>query len=274
MTRFDDRVALVTGGARGMGRNHALRLAEAGAAVTVFDLGGSSAVPDPGYPLAGQSDLESIVAEIQTAGGRALAVAGDVREQADLDAAVAQTVEAFGRLDIVVANAGITINGPAWEMTRDEWDKVIDVNLTGVWQTCKAAIPQMLSQHYGRIILISSIMGVVVGQGAGAYSAAKFGVNALGMTLALELGPHGITVNTLCPGTVPTGLNQGQFLHKGLDADKLLQEWGPDSQAIPHLLDADDVTNAVLFYASDAARYVTGTVLPVDGGAVIWRHPE
>jgi NAD(P)-dependent dehydrogenase (short-subunit alcohol dehydrogenase family) len=252
-----------------MGRNHALRLAQAGAAVAIFDLGDKLAGMDPGYPLAGRTELDSIVDEITENGGRAVGFAGDVRLEADLEDAVNNTIETFGQIDILVANAGIAMTDLVWEMSRTDWDKVIEVNLTGAWQTCKAVVPRMIEQSYGRIILISSIMGLMVADENAAYCAAKHGINALGQTLAREVGKYGITVNMLCPGTVPTGLNLGQYRHKGWDAERMMQESGPDTQAIPKMLSPDDVTNMVLFLASDQASLVTGTVIPIDAGATL-----
>lgn len=263
--RVQGKVALVTGGASGLGRSHALVLAGEGADVTVFDFGDSHRDAEPGFALSRQAELDATIADVRATGRRALGLTGDVRNQEQLDAAVATTLLELGRIDILVANAGIALMVPAWEMPREEWDLQLGTNLTGVWQSCKAVIPHMIERQYGRIILISSTLALKGSKGFAGYAADKAGVAGLGRALAVELAEHRITVNSICPSTVPAGSGRGLAYRHGLDFDSLLKDM-LDFQAIPLLLEPIDISNAVLFLASDEARYLTGVVLPVDGG--------
>jgi len=263
--RVDGKVAFVTGGAVGLGRSHVLTLAREGADVAVFDLGDGHRDAEPGYPLAKQADLDKTVEDVRRLGRRGLGLVGDVRDQADLDAAVSRTVSEFGRIDVLVASAGIAMMGAAWEMSRQDWDLLMGTNLTGVWQSCKAVIPQMIKQQYGRIVLISSSAGYKAWYWLGPYVATKAAVIALGKTLALELAQHWITVNSICPSTVDSGTNRGLALRHNIEWDSMVGGW-LKSQAIQKLLDPIDISNGVLFLASDDARYLTGTALPVDAG--------
>jgi NAD(P)-dependent dehydrogenase (short-subunit alcohol dehydrogenase family) len=265
MGRVDGKVAFVTGGAKGLGRSHVLTLAREGADIVIFDLGDGHRDAEPGYPLATQGDLDSVVAEVRAMGRRAIGLTGDVRNQEDLDSAVAETVAELGRVDILVANAGIAMMGATWEMTRPDWDLLVGTNLTGVWQSCKAVIPQMIQQQHGRIVLISSSAGYKSWSWLGPYCATKAGVIALGKTLAIELAQYWITVNSICPSTVDSGTNRGLALRHNIEWDGMVGGW-LKTQAIQKLLDPIDISNAVLFLASDDARYLTGVALPVDAG--------
>jgi NAD(P)-dependent dehydrogenase (short-subunit alcohol dehydrogenase family) len=263
--RVQGKVAFVTGGAAGLGRSHTLRLAGEGADVAVFDLGDSHRDAEPGYALSRQSELDTTITDVRATGRRALGLTGDVRSQDDLDAAVAATVAELGRVDILVANAGIALMDATWEMSREDWDLQLATNLTGVWQSCKAVIPHMIEQQYGRIILVASTLALKGVKGFAGYSATKAGVAGFGRALAAELAEHRITVNSICPSTVPAGSGRGLAHRHGLDFESLLQDL-VKLQAIPVLLEPIDISNAVLFLASDEARYLTGAVLPVDGG--------
>ena len=268
MGRVESKVAFVTGGARGLGLSHCLTLAREGADVAIFDLGDDHrAVDPPNYALSRAAELDQAVAAVRALGRRAIAVTGDVREQASLDAAVAATIAELGRIDILVANAGIAVNAcPTWELSRADWDLQLEINLTGTWQTCKAVVPHMIERGYGRIVLISSISGYRPWKALGPYAATKAGVIILGQTLALELAEHGITVNSVCPSTVPSHASRSVATALGVDFETLSRSW-LRTQAIQTLLDPSDISNAVLFLASDEARYMTGLAVPVDGGA-------
>lgn len=266
MGRLDGKVALVTGGASGLGRSHAVGLAEEGADVAIFDLGDDHDTTDPGYPLARQAELDEALAAVAATGRRAIGVTGDVQRQADLDRAVARTTDELGGLDVLVANAGVAHLGPLGQMDRAAWDLVVGVNLTGVWQSAKAVIPHMTEQGGGRIILISSAAGFKTWPGVGAYSVTKAGVIMLAKQLAMELGESFVTVNSICPSSVPTGQNKGLIEQHGLDYDAVMQAWR-DTQIIPSNLEPRDISNAVVWLASDDARFVTGATFPIDGGA-------
>lgn len=258
--RFDGRVALITGAARGLGRSHAIRLASEGADIGIVELPNDDLNAEVGYAVSGQTELDETVATLRSLGSRVVVCQGDVRSQDDLDSAVAETVKAFGRLDIVVANAGVGISGTAASTSEAQWRMAIDINLTGVWHTVKAAVPTMVRQQYGRLVLVSSVGGVKPVAGMAAYCAGKAGVIALTKCLALELAEEGITANAVAPATVLTGLN------RHLEAKAA--EWTA-AQVIPKAIDPADVSAAVAYLASEEARYVTGSVALVDAGFAV-----
>jgi (+)-trans-carveol dehydrogenase len=274
MGLLDGKVAFVTGAARGQGRSHARRLAEEGADIIAID-----ACATPGwlsYDLASEEDLARTVKEVEALDRRIVARRADVRDlgavRAVLDAGVA---ELGGRLDIVCANAAIISQpAPTWEIDLDQWREVLDVNLTGVFVTLKAAIPHMIAAgNGGSIALTSSGAALISGAGLGDYKVTKAGVLSLTRTLACELAEHSIRVNALCPTAVDTPMIQNEALYRSFRPD-LEKPGREDVKAgfqtmnllpIPWVEPAD-VSNAIVWLASDAARYVTGITLPVDAG--------
>jgi SDR family mycofactocin-dependent oxidoreductase len=271
--RLAGKVAFVTGAARGIGRACALRFAEEGADVMLVDIGRS--VETVLYPGARTDQLEEVAAEAAGLGRRALQVTADVRSGEALRSAVEQTVEELGKLDVLVAAAGIDSWGEAWELTDQQWQTMIDVNLTGVWQSAKAAAPHMISQGAGSMILIGSVLSHKHNPGFAHYTAAKHGVLGLTRSFALELAPYMIRVNSIDPTAVRTDMTLNQeFLgelsgkKRGTvdDAEERLRRWN----AMPLLMvEPVDIANAALFLASDEARYITGISLPVDLGALL-----
>lgn len=272
MTDLKGGVALVTGGARGNGRALALAFARAGAAVTVTDIARElQGVP---YKGATSSDLETTQELVEEAGGRCLALTGDVRSLAEMEAAVARTVETFGGLDYVVANAGIFSGGVlAHELSEQQWGDMIDINVTGVWNTVRAAIPALLERGSGVITLIGS--GAALGgiSHFAHYVTAKHAVIGLMRALAVEYGSHGIRANAVCPTAVDTAMTDNDFyvdlFGGGAESTKeqmLATLHGIHSLPVG-LIDAEDVANAVVWLCSTEARYITGTALPVDAGA-------
>jgi (+)-trans-carveol dehydrogenase len=264
------KVAFVTGAARGQGRSHALRLAGEGADIIALDL--CQQIGSVPYPMGTRAELAETVAAVERLDRRALAVEADVRDldavQAGLDAAVAQ----LGRLDIVCANAGIVSYGMTGELSPQAWRDVLDVNLTGVWHTARAAAGHLAAAGGGTIILTSSVGGLRGLPALAHYVAAKHGVIGLMRTLALELGADHIRVNAVLPTTVSTPMveNEGfyRLLFPGLEqptAADFAARRGMSILDIPYV-EATDVSNAVLFLASDEARYVNAVALPVDGG--------
>jgi SDR family mycofactocin-dependent oxidoreductase len=261
------RVAFVTGAARGQGRAHAVRLAADGANVIAVDL--CEQIASVPYPLATADDLAATVKLVEDAGGRIVAKQGDVRDRESLSAALQAGLDEFGRLDIVVANAGIA----PMQSGDDGWRDVIDVNLTGVYNTIKVAIPTMVKQGTGgSIVLISSAAGLAgVGSpdaGSVGYAAAKHGVVGLMRVYANLLAAQNIRVNSIHPTGVETPMINNEFTREWL-AKMAAQTDQPRSlgNALPvEVLQAEDIANAVAWLVSDQARYITGVTLPVDAG--------
>lgn len=266
MGLLDGKVAFITGAARAQGRSHAVRLAEEGADIIAHDICASPA--KVGYVTATEDDLAQTVREVEALGRRIVARIGDVRDQQSLNNTVADGVAALGRLDIVVANAGISSWGRFWEMSDERWQDMIDINLTGVWRTLRAAAPIMIEQGTGgSMITISSVAGIKSLPGQAHYSAAKHGVVGLTKTAAIELGPHEIRVNSIHPWGVQTAMAEDAELVPVLT--QFPEFMGSFGSCMPQLGSAmpRDISEAVLFLASDASKFITGTQLTVDMGA-------
>jgi SDR family mycofactocin-dependent oxidoreductase len=268
MGRMDGKVALITGAARGQGRSHAIRLAEEGAEIIAIDLCGQiGSVP---YPLASAGDLEETVRLVEELDHRCVAVQADVRNSGQMQAAVATGLSELGHIDVVCANAGIGSFGSAWELSDEMWQDVIDTNLTGVWRTLKAVIPTLIDQGTGgSIVITSSVAGLEGFANLAHYVSAKHGVVGLMRTLVNELSPHRIRVNCVNPTTVDTPMIDnaaayavfGATSKEGMGQTMLML----NALQVPWV-EAIDVSNAVLFLASDESRYVTGLTLTVDAG--------
>jgi (+)-trans-carveol dehydrogenase len=272
MEDMKGKVAFVTGVARGQGREHCVALAEQGVSIIGVDI--CAAIDTVAARLAEPGDLEETVRQVESVGGRIIARQADVRDLAALESVVDQGLETFGRMDIIVGNAGIANYGQLAEISEQAWQTIIDVNLTGVWKTVRAAVPAMIAAgRGGAIVLISSAAGVKGSKGIGGYVASKHGVEGLARTLAHELARHEIRVNTLAPTNVDTAMLHVQenwrLFRPDLDEPNADDALG--AYAAVHLLQVPmvtprDVSNALLFLVSDAARYVTGITLPVDLG--------
>jgi 3-oxoacyl-[acyl-carrier protein] reductase len=239
---LSNRVAIVTGSARGLGRAIALKLAEVGATVVVTDI----------------AEAEPVAEEIRTMKRQSLAVTADVSSSADVTNLVETTISTYGRVDILVNNAGIVRDHFLLRMSEEDWDTVLNVNLKSVFLCTQAVLRDMIKQNWGRIISISSIVGIVGNIGQANYASSKAGVIGFTRTMAKEVGPRGITVNAIAPGFIETPMTQ-----------QLKEEW---RQALVKRIplgcfgSPSDVAEAVAFLASEKARYITGQVLGVDGG--------
>ena len=270
---LEGRVAIVTGAARGQGRSHALRLAEEGASIVAVDI--CAPVGDLPYRPAGLDDLDQTCELLAASGASVEAVVADVRHLDELTAAIVAAVQAIGRVDVVVANAGIAGGAPIESMTGEEWQVMIDTNLTGVWNTIKASLAAGLGREPGASVVITSSAngGMKAPPNLSHYASAKHGLVGLMRSLANELGPRGIRVNTVHPTAVDTEMIQNDFTYRLFRPD-LNQPRREDvvelfrsfhSLPIPWI-EPVDVSNAVAFLASSRARYITGVMLPVDGG--------
>ena len=271
--RVAGKVAFITGAARGQGRSHALHLAAEGADIIAVDI--CKAIETVTYEGATPDDLSQTVDLVEQAGGRILALEADVRDFDALSAAVAQGVSEFGRLDIVCANAGILTMGMSHEQSEEQWQTIVDINLTGVWHTAKATIPQLIAQgEGGSIIVTSSLMGLKGGPFSSGYAATKHGVVGLAKSLAAELAAHRIRVNVLHPTNVLTPMLDNEML-RGMFRPDLEQPTLDDAKPAFAFLnmwnepwvEPADVSQAVLYLASDEGRYVTGISMPIDLGA-------
>lgn len=271
MNDFEDKVVLITGGARGQGRSHAVAFADRGADIIVCDrCADTDAVA---YSLATPEDLAETARLVQAAGRRCLAVQADTADRSAVEDVVAQATAEFGRIDIVVANAGVAAMGAVQSTSTEVWNEVIGTNLTGVFNTIGAVAPGMIERKYGRIVTISSMLGRMGSPGSAAYAASKWGVIGLTKSAALDLAYFGITVNAIAPGNISTPMIHNKSLYSIMRPD--LQD--PTAEDVEPIfaglhaqpvgwLESSEITRVVLFFAAEAAAHITGTVLPVDAG--------
>lgn len=272
MTRLDGKIAFITGAARGQGRTHAVRLAQEGADIVAVDLCRQQANLD--YTSGTPEDLEETVRLVEKEGRRIIARAADVRDQASLDAVVEEALGEFGGIDILVSNAGISNQGSVVGLTDQQWEDILGTNLVGAWHSCRAVLPSMIERGAGgSVIFVSSTVGLRGAPGQAHYSASKHGMQGLMLSLANEVGQHNIRVNSVNPGAVNTEMAINESLLKMFLPD--IENPTPADAAdlfsnltllpIPWV-EPEDVSNAVLWLASDEARFVTGAAIPVDGG--------
>jgi NAD(P)-dependent dehydrogenase (short-subunit alcohol dehydrogenase family) len=253
MGRLDGKVAVVTGGANGIGRASAKALASEGARVVIGDVA--------------EERGESAAQEIRDAGGEAMFVRADVTRMSDVEALVREAVDRWDRIDVMFNNVGVAIGGTAEEMSEEDFQRVLDVNLTGVWRGMRAAIPEMLRGGGGSIINTSSVQGHVAFLGWSGYAASKGGVDALTRQAAVEYAPKGIRINSVVPGTILTEMNE-KILREIDDPDRLMSEW-TSMHPIGRVGNPEEVAAAVVFLASDESSFVIGESLRVDGGMIV-----
>jgi SDR family mycofactocin-dependent oxidoreductase len=272
MGRVEGKVAFVTGAARGQGRSHAVRLAQEGADIIAVDT--AAKVDSVPYPLATAEDLTETVRLVEALDRRIVAREADVRDSAALAAAVEEGVSEFGRLDIVLANAGISSPAPTLEMSEETWQDMIDINLTGVWKSLKVSVPHIVAGgRGGSVIITSSLAAIYANENCAHYSAAKAGLVMLMKVMAKELAPQSIRVNTIHPTTVATDmiLNDATYKLFRPDLDNPTRaDFEEAARTLNRLpvaaLEPNDISETVLHLVSDSGRYITGTTVVVDAG--------
>jgi len=254
--RLTDRVAIVTGGGSGIGRAICVNMAQEGAKVAVPDIDAQAA--------------EETVALIKKDGGVATAFKMDVTQKSEVRTTIAAVLKAYGKIDILVNNAGTDIKGSITELAEDTWDKLMDINLKGVFLCTQAVTPTMIERRYGRIVNISSMAGKTGEPLTSPYCATKFGVIGFTQSVALEVGQHNITVNAVCPGPVDTDLIRQSVAQsakiKGMQPEDFMQQFFIDPTPLGRIAQPVDVARAVIFLASDEAEFITGSTLNVSGG--------
>lgn len=261
------KVAFVTGAARGQGRSHCVRLARAGADIVAIDACAPVAEAN-GYEPATPADLAETVHLVEGEGRKIHAKQVDVRDAEGQQRVVAETIEQFGRLDIVVANAGVLNWGRVWEISPQQWQDTVDINLTGVWNTIRAVVPAMIDAgNGGSIIATSSAAGIKAVPGCGHYCASKFGVVGMINALAVELGEFGIRVNSVHPYGTDTPMGNDVSMYQVLqDHPHYIHSFSPGALPTDSLIKPDQISDIVVWLASDAASLVTAAQIPADKG--------
>ncbi|MEU3271780.1 mycofactocin-coupled SDR family oxidoreductase [Saccharomonospora sp. NPDC006951] len=275
MGRVSGKVAFITGAARGQGRSHAVKLAEEGADIIAIDT--TTVVDSVPYPLATADDLAETVRRVEALDRRIIAADADVRDTSALAEVVERGVAELGRLDIVLANAGISSPARTLEMSDQTWQDMIDINLTGVWKSLKVSVPHIVSGgRGGSVVITSSLAAIYANENTAHYSAAKAGLVMLMKVMAKELAPHDIRVNTVHPTTVATDmiLNEATYhLFRPDIENPGRAEFEEAARTLNRLpvaaLEPEDITNAILYLVSDEGRYVTGTTHLVDAGGAL-----
>ncbi|MFC5749869.1 mycofactocin-coupled SDR family oxidoreductase [Actinomadura rugatobispora] len=275
MGKLDGKVAFITGAARGQGRSHAVRLAREGADIIAIDT--AAKVDSVPYPLATAEDLAETARLVEATGRRIVARDADVRDSAALAAAVEAGVAEFGRLDVVLANAGISSPAPTLEMSDETWQDMIDINLTGVWKSLKASVPHIVAGgRGGAVVITSSLAAMYAHENTAHYSAAKAGLVMLMKVMAKELAPHSIRVNTVHPTTVATDMVLNDSTYRLFRPDleaPTRADFEEAARAVNRLpvvaLESEDISNAILYLVSDDGRFVTGATHVIDAGVAL-----
>ncbi len=274
MGLLDGKTVLITGGARGQGRAHAVTSAREGADVILLDI--TEQIDSANYALATADDMAETVRQVEQLDRRALPFDADVRDQQQLDEVVSAGIAEFGKIDVLIANAGIWTRAPFWEMTDAMWQDMVDVNLTGVWRSAKAVTPHMIDRQSGSIVITSSVNGLEPGMNYAHYVATKHGVIGLMKNIALELAPHGIRCNSINPGAILTPMTNQQAAwdmfagHEGGTRDDLIAG-GHSFHALKGttFMPPEVIANTALYLNSDLAATVTGVTIPVDAGHML-----
>ena len=260
---FEGKTIFITGAAKGQGRAVALAFAQEGANIIAFDL--DARIEYPAYNRSSNEDLEKLKSEVEEAGGKILIYAGDVRKASDVKEAVDRGVNEFGGIDILFSNAGIAAYGYSWELTEEQWDALIEVNLKGGFLVSKYVIPHLIKKQSGVIIYNSSVAGLRGFGRMSHYSASKHGLVGLAKSQAIELAPYGIRVVTLHPTGVNTPMNDGLAELEGTTPTEIAERSAGNLLKTPWI-ETEDIVEAVKYIASDKARYMTGNQFVLDAG--------
>lgn len=260
---FDGKVAFITGAAHGQGRAVALALAAAGARIVGYDI--ARQIEYPGYELGSSEDLGTLEREVEAAGRDVLVFSGDVRDDGAIALAVAETMTRMGRIDILFNNAGICFYGKSHELSEEAWDAMLDINLKGPWLVARRIIPVMIAQESGVIINNASIASFRGMNRLSHYAASKWGLTGLTKSWAIELAPYGIRVLSIHPTGVNTPMNDGLAALEGRTPREIAEASAGNLLPVPWI-EPEDVANAVLYLASDKARFVTGSQFVIDAG--------
>jgi SDR family mycofactocin-dependent oxidoreductase len=263
MSKLTGKVAFITGAAHGQGRAVALALGKEGASIVAFDV--AKQLSYPGYTLGSESELASLQRDIEALDSWCLTITGDVRNDKDVSFAVERAIANFGRIDILFNNAGICAYGLTHELSEEEWDSMIDINLKGPWLVARRIIPVMIQQHTGVIINNSSVAGLRGMNRLSHYAASKWGLVGLTKSWAIELAPHNIRVNSIHPTGVNTPMNDGLAELEGATTQEIAERSAGNLLPVPWV-EPEDVSAMVLYLVSDEARFVTGSQFVLDAG--------
>ncbi|HEV7418948.1 MAG TPA: mycofactocin-coupled SDR family oxidoreductase [Mycobacterium sp.] len=267
MGKLDERVAVITGAARGQGRAHAVAMAAEGADIVLCDI--AEPIASVAYPLSSDSDLAEAAELVAKTGRRCVAMQADVRSQAEMNAVAERALAEFGRIDILLANAGIASNAPVAQMDEQTWQDMIDVNLTGVYHSFRAVVPHMIERRAGRIVATSSIVARMGTTNAAHYAAAKWGVLGLVKSLSLEVAQYGITVNAVLPSGVQTDMIMNPATYRIL-LPEIENPTREDAMAMFEagggLIQPEEVSDIILLLVSDSGRHFNGEAMTISGG--------
>ncbi len=254
MGRLTGKVAIVTGSGLGIGHAAVIGLAREGARVVVSDINDAAG--------------EATVEQIRGIGGEAFYQHADVGSSADMERLIAAAVERYGKLDVLVNNAGIAVGGSVTEISEDDWHRVINIHLNGTWRGMRYAIPHMIANGGGSIVNVSSVQALMGFNGWSAYAAAKGGILSLTQQAAIDYGPHNIRVNAIAPGTIMTPMNEQRLREETDNPDELLATW-EGWHALGRVGRPEEVSDLIVFLASDESSFITGSVVKIDGGLTI-----
>ncbi len=254
MARLDGKIAIVTGSGMGIGQSTVLALAREGAKVTVSDINDEAG--------------ESTAAQIRADGGDAFYQHADVSVTADMQRLIDATVARYGKLNVLVNNAGVAIPGTAADISEDNWNKLINIHLSGTWRGMKFAIPHMIAAGGGSIINMSSVQALVGFPGWSAYAAAKGGIMSLTQQAAIDYGPKNVRINAIAPGSILTPMNEKRLAEETDNPEELLAMWN-SWHALDRMGRPEEVANLIVFLASDESSFITGAIIKVDGGMTV-----